>query len=63
MFTLKNPKKWYAIKHCIIILRLGIVVTLSSRQFGNEDNDCRNKMMETIKTIKILEIMDSEKHN
>ena len=46
-----------------LTLRLGIVVTLSSRQFGNEDNNCCNKMMETIKTIKILEIIDSEKYN
>ena len=46
-----------------LTLGLGIVVALSSRQFGNEDNNCCNKMMETIKTIKILEIMDSEKHN
>ena len=46
-----------------LTLRLGIVMTLLSRQFGNEDNNCRNKMMETIKTIKILEIIDSEKYN
>ena len=43
--------------------RLGIVATLSLRQFWNEDNNCRNKMMETIKTIKILGIMLLEKHN
>ena len=43
--------------------RLGIVVTLLSRQFRNKDNNCRNKMMETIKTIKILEIILPEKHN
>ena len=46
-----------------LTLRLGIVVTLSSRQFGNEDNNCRNKLSEIVKTIKILEIIDSEKYN
>ena len=46
-----------------LTLRLGIVMTLSSRQFGNEDNNCRKKMMETIKTIKILGIILPEKHN
>ena len=43
-----------------LTLRLGIVMTLSARQFGNEDNNCHNKMMET---IKIIEIIDSEKYN
>ena len=43
--------------------RLGIVVTLLSRQFRNKDNNCHNKMMETIKAIKILEIILPEKHN
>ena len=42
------------------MIRLGIVVTLLSRQFRNKDNNCRNKMMET---IKILEIILPEKHN
>ena len=46
-----------------INIRLGIVVTLLSRQFQNKDNNCHNKMMETIKTIKIFEIILPEKHN
>ena len=37
-----------------MVSRLGIVATLSSRQFWNEDNDCRNKMMGTIKTIETI---------
>ena len=46
---------WKCVQFILIVSRLGIVVTLSSRQFWNEDNNCCNKMMETIKTIKIIE--------
>ena len=46
-----------------IINRLGIVVTLLSRQFWNKDNNCHKKRMETIKIIKIFEIILPEKHN
>ena len=61
IFSLKSSRTWcenFAKFRCnhplekeVLLLRLGIVLTLLSRQFWNEDNYCHNKMMGTIETI------------